>query len=95
MLTLCRPQTQILRLLLSSSLDAMVAESKGLLFVEAPKESQYPEPIIWRLKRQLYGLSESPIPWQSQLTRNEVRSIVFHWKGFFRKGQSPCHGKCR
>ena len=42
---------------------------RGLIFVEAPKEIQYPEPTVWRLKRQFYGHRDSPRKWQIHLTQ--------------------------
>ena len=50
-------------------LNTPVDESKGLIFVQAPHETQYPEPTIWRLKRQLYGFRDSQRSWQTHLTQ--------------------------
>ena len=43
--------------------------SKGFIHVQAPPEIQYPEPTVWRLKRQLYGLRDSPRSWQVHLNQ--------------------------
>ena len=43
--------------------------SKGFIHVQAPPEIQYPEPTVWRLKRQLYGLRDSPRSWQAHLNQ--------------------------
>ena len=46
-----------------------VDESKGLIFVQAPQDTQHPEPIVWELRCQLYGLRDSPRSWQIYLTQ--------------------------
>ena len=46
-----------------------VKASKEFIHVQAPPEIQYPEPTVWRLKRQLYGLRDSPRSWQVHLTQ--------------------------
>ena len=46
-----------------------VDDSKGLIDVQAPQEIQYPEPTVWRLKRQLLGLRDSPKSWQIHLAQ--------------------------
>ena len=45
----------------SAFLNIPVHDSNGFIYVQARQEVQYPEPTVWRLKRQLYGLRESPI----------------------------------
>ena len=44
-------------------------KSKGFIHVQAPPEIQYPERTVWRLKRQLYGLRDSPRSWQVHLNQ--------------------------
>ena len=41
-------------------LNPPVDDSKGFIHVQAPQEIQYPEPTVWRLNRELYGLRYSP-----------------------------------
>ena len=53
----------------SAFLNTPVGESKGSICVQAPREIQYPEPTVWRLKRQLYGLKDSPRSWQIHLNQ--------------------------
>ena len=66
-------------------LNTPVDESKGFIHVQAPPEIQYPEPTVWRLKRQLYGLKDSPRSWQVRLNQvlkkppflaNEIRHAL-------------------
>ena len=52
----------------SAFLNTPVDDSKGFIYVQAPQETQYPEPTVWRLKRQ-YGLRDSPRSWQIHLTQ--------------------------
>ena len=42
---------------------------KGPFMFRHPPETQYPEPTVWRLKRQLYGLKDSPRSWQIHLNQ--------------------------
>ena len=48
----------------SAFLNAPINGSKGFIHVQTPPEIQHPEPTVWRLKRQLYGLRDSPRSWQ-------------------------------
>ena len=47
----------------SAFLTTPVDDSKGFVYVHAPQEIQYPDPTVWRLKRQLCGLWDSPRSW--------------------------------
>ena len=51
----------------SAFLNMPIDGSKGFIHVQAPPEIQYPEPTVWRLKRQLYDLRDSPRSWQVHL----------------------------
>ena len=53
----------------SAFLNTPIDGSKGFIHVQAPPEIQYPEPSVWRLKRQLYGLRDSPRSWQVHLNQ--------------------------
>ena len=53
----------------SACLNIPFDESQVLTFVESPTEIQYPEPMVWRFKCQLYGLRVSPRSWQIHLTQ--------------------------
>ena len=53
----------------SAFLNTPVDESKGSIYVQALPETQYPEPTVWRLKRQLYGLKDSLRSWQIHLNQ--------------------------
>ena len=53
----------------SAFLNTPIDGSKGFIHVQAPPETQYPEPTVWRLKRQLYGLRDSPNSWQVHLNQ--------------------------
>ena len=53
----------------SAFLNTPIDGSKGLIHVQALPEIQYPEPTVWRLKRQLYGLRDSPRSWQVHLNQ--------------------------
>ena len=53
----------------STFLNTPVDEAKELTFVEAPRVIRYPEPTVWRLKHQLYSLTDSPRSWQMRLTQ--------------------------
>ena len=44
----------------SAFLNTPVDPSKSPIFVQAPQELPYSEPMVWRLKRQLYGLRDAP-----------------------------------
>ena len=53
----------------SAFLNMPIDGSKGFIHVQAPPEIRYPEPTVWRLKRQLYGLRDSPRSWQVHLNQ--------------------------
>ena len=53
----------------SACLNTPIDESKRPIFVQAPHEIQHPEPTLWRLKHQLYGLRDSQRSWQIHLTQ--------------------------
>ena len=53
-------------------------------FVQAPQEIQYPEPTVWHLKHPLYGLRDSPRPWQIRLTE------VFKRMHLLQMRSDPC-----
>ena len=44
----------------SAFLNTPVDPSKPPIYVQAPRQMQYSEPTVWRLKRQLYGLRDAP-----------------------------------
>ena len=54
----------------SAFLNTPVDPSKPPIYVQAPRELQYSEPTIWRLKRQLYGLRDAPKSWQAHFHRS-------------------------
>ena len=77
----------------SAFLHTPVDESKGSIYVQAPPEIQYPEPTVWRLKRQLYGLKDSPKSWQIHLNQvlkslnlSQMRSDPFTFIGLDSSG---------
>ena len=53
----------------SAFLNTPVDDSKGFTYVQAPQEIECPKPTVWRLKRQLYCLRDSPRSWQIHLTQ--------------------------
>ena len=59
-------------------LNTPIDGSKGFIHVQAPPETQYPEPTVWRLKRQLYGLRDSPRSWQVHLNQVLKSLDIFH-----------------
>ena len=87
----------------SAFLNTPIDGSKGFIHVQAPPEIQYPEPTVWRLKRQLYGLRDSPRSWQVHLNQvlkslnlSQMKSdpCTFHRYGFQRSSQPHGHGLC-
>ena len=50
------------------------------LFVQAPHELQYSELMVWRLKRQLYGLRDAPKSWQAHFSQIMInKGITKEW----------------
>ena len=87
--------------LASAFLNTPVDGPKGLNFVQAPQEIQNPEPTVWRLKCQLYGLSLRDLPrsWQIHLTQvlkrmnlSQTRSDPCAFTGCDSAGQPHSHG---
>ena len=64
----------------SAFLSNPVDPSKSTIFVQAPRELQYSEPTVWRLKRQLYGLRDAPKSWQAHLSQITVKKGVTQMK---------------
>ena len=59
----------------SAFLNTPVDPSKPPIYVQAPRELQYSEPTIRRLKRQLYGLRDSPKSWQAHLSQIMIKRV--------------------
>ena len=57
----------------SAFLNTPVDPSKSPIYVQAPREIQYSEPTVWRLKRQLYGLSDAPKSWQAHFSQIMIK----------------------
>ena len=57
----------------SAFLNTLVDPSKPPIYVQAPREIQYSEPTIWRLKRQLYGLRDAPKSWQAHFSQIMIK----------------------
>ena len=75
----------------SAFLNTPVDPSKSPIFVQAPRELQYSEPTVWRLKRQLYGLRDAPKSWQAHFTQIMVKKSMTQMKSdscFLKKDQN-------
>ena len=64
----------------SAFLNTPVDPSKSPIFVQAPRELQYSEPTVWRLKRQLYGLRDAPKSWQAHFSQIMVKKGMIQMK---------------
>ena len=64
----------------SAFLNTPVDPSKSPIFVQAPRELQYSEPTVWRLKRQLYGLRDDPKSWQAHFSQIMIRKGMTQMK---------------
>ena len=76
----------------SAFLNTPVDPSKSPIFVQAPRELQYSEPNVWRLKRQLYGLRDAPKSWQAHFSQIMVNKGMTQMKSdscaFLKKDQN-------
>ena len=78
----------------SAFLNAPMDPSKSPVFVQAPRELPYSEPMVWRLKRQLYGLRDVPKSWQAHFSQIMVKKGVIQMKSdsrAFLKKDQMCH----
>ena len=75
----------------SAFLNTPVDPSKPPIYVQAPREIQYSEPTVWRLKRQLYGLRDAPKSWQAHFSQIMVKKGMTQMKSdscaFLKKDQ--------
>ena len=75
----------------SAFLNTPVDPSKPPIYVQAPREIQYSEPTIWRLKRQLYGLRDAPKSWQAHFSQIMIKKGMTQMKSdsctFLKKDQ--------
>ena len=75
----------------SAFLNTPVDPSKPPIYVQAPREIQYSEPTVWRLKRQLYGLRDAPKSWQAHFSQIMIRKGMTQMKSdsctFLKKDQ--------
>ena len=75
----------------SAFLNTPVDPSKPPVYVQAPREIQYSEPTVWRLKRQLYGLRDAPKSWQAHFSQIMVKKGMTQMKSdscaFLKKNQ--------
>ena len=76
----------------SAFLNTPVDPSKSPIFVQAPRELQYSESTVWRLKRQLYGLRGAPKSWQAHFSQIMVKKGMTQMKSdscaFLKKDQN-------
>ena len=72
-------------------LNTPVDPSKPLVFVQAPRELQYSEPLVWTLKRQLCGLTDAPESWQARFSQIMINKGMVQMKSdsctFLKKDQ--------
>ena len=59
----------------SAFLNTPVDPSKSLIYVQAP-ELPDSEPMVWKLKRQLYGLRDAPKSWQAHFSQITINNMV-------------------
>ena len=75
----------------SAFLNTPVDPSKPPIYVQAPREIQYSEPTVWRLKRQLYGLRDAPKSWQAHFSQIMIKKGMTQMKSdsctFLKKDQ--------
>ena len=64
----------------SASLNTPVDPTKSPIFVQAPRELQYSEPTVWRLKRQLCGLRDAPKSWQAHFSQIMIKKGMTQMK---------------
>ena len=78
----------------SAFLNTPVDLSKSPISVQAPRELQYSEPTVWRLKCQLYGRRDAPKSWQAHFSQIMIKKSMTQMKSdsraFLKKDQRSC-----
>ena len=73
-------QWEIVVYIASAFLNTPVDPSKPSVFVQAPRELQYSEPMVCRLKRQLYGLRDAPKSWHAHFSQIMINKGMVQMK---------------